>query len=360
MKIAHVVDSMEVGGVETLVSQICTLQRDLGHEPIVFVLDSAGGSVGSLGDRMLREGFDVRAPSVGQLPGAIWKFYRILKELRPDVVHLHNPRPTSFASLAAKAARVPSVVSTRHSLAGRPRRRVTELKYALAARFCDRIVGICDATVMNLMDAHPSQAKKMVRVYNGILPIVRTPRERWPAKQGFTLVFVGRLAPVKNLGILVEAFRGALQTDGNLRLWVVGDGSERQRLEDLAHESGVAAKITFWGEQLDPAPFFSAADAFIMSSRSEGLPISLLQAFSAGLPAIVTDVGGMAEAVRLVGGGLIVSNADAASMTEAILRLAGSSVERELYGKNALAGFEAHFTLGAVVAAYAELYAATR
>ena len=55
MKIAHVVDSMEVGGVETLVAQMCTMQRELGHEPIVFVL----GAVGSLGTRMLREGFDV-------------------------------------------------------------------------------------------------------------------------------------------------------------------------------------------------------------------------------------------------------------------------------------------------------------
>jgi glycosyltransferase involved in cell wall biosynthesis len=356
MKIAHVVDSMEVGGVETLVAQMCAMQRELGHEPIVFVL----GAVGSLGKRMLSEGFDVRAPSVGRLPGAIWKFYRILKQLRPDVVHLHNPRPTIFVSLAAKAAGVRCVVSTRHHLAGRPRRRVTELKYAVATRFCDRIVGICDATVTNLQEAHPGQSKKMVRVYNGILPIVRVPREGWPAKQGFTLVYVGRLAPVKNLGLLVEAFRGALRTDGSLRLWVVGDGGERERLEKLAEEGGVAANITFWGEQMDPAPFFSAADAFVMSSTSEGLPISLLQAFSAGLPAIVTDVGGMAEAVRLIDAGLIVSRTDAAKMTEAILRLAGNVQERELLGRNALAGFEAHFTLGAAVSAYAELYAAGR
>jgi hypothetical protein len=60
---------------------------------------------------------------------------------------------------------------------------------------------------MNLKEAHPSQSKKMVRVYNGILPIVRVPVERWPAKQGFTLVYVGRLAPVKNLGLLLEGKR---------------------------------------------------------------------------------------------------------------------------------------------------------
>ena len=356
MKIAHVVDSMEVGGVETLVAQMCTMQRDMGHEPIVLVI----GSVGPLGKRLLSEGFDVRATSVGRLPGAVWKFYRVLSQLHPDVVHLHNPTPTSFASIAAKAARVRCVVSTRHGLAGNPRRRLTELKYGLSSRFCDRIVGICDATVMNLKEAHPSQSKKMVRIYNGILPIVMPPRVQWPAKQGFTLLYVGRLAVVKNLSFLLEAFGLALQTNSSLRLWLVGDGSERRTLEELAHQLGVASNITFWGEQLDPAPFFSAADAFIMSSTSEGLPISLLQAFSIGLPAIVTDVGGMAEAVRLTKAGLIVSKTDPAGMSEAILRLSGSAQEQALYGKNALVGFETQFTLRAAVSAYEELYAAIR
>jgi glycosyltransferase involved in cell wall biosynthesis len=356
MKIAHVVDSMEVGGVETLVAQMCSVQRDIGHKPIVLVI----GSLGPLGKRMLSEGFDVRAPRVGRLPGAVWKFYRILNKLRPDVVHLHNPTPTNFCSLAARAAGVRCIVSTRHSLVDKPRRWLMVLKYACSAKFCDWIVGICDATVMNLREAHPSQSKKMVRVYNGILPVVRAAWEKWPAKQGFTLLFVGRLAPVKNLGFLIEAFCGALQADPSLSLWLVGDGSERQVLERLAHERGVTSKIVFWGEQLDPAPFFSAADAFIMSSTSEGLPISLLQAFSIGLPAIVTDVGGMAEAVGRANAGLIVSKSGPAKMTEAILELAGNAEERTRYGENALVGFEAHFTLEAAVSAYAELYASPR
>jgi len=335
---------------------MCAMQRDLGHEPIVFVI----GSLGPLGKRMLSDGFDVRVSSVGRLPGAVWKFYRLLEKARPDVVHLHNPTPTSFASLAAKMVGVRCVVSTRHSLAGKPRRRVTEWKYALSARFCDWMVGICDATVSNLKEAHPSQSAKMMRVYNGILATERIARERWPPKEGFTLLYVGRLAAVKNLGFLIEAFRGALLADKNLRLWMVGDGCERQRLEAQARASGVASKVTFWGEQLDPAPFFSAADAFIMSSTSEGLPISLLQAFSMGLPAIVTDVGGMAEAVQLADAGLIASKTDSASMSEAILRLARNAEERERFGRNAMAGFEAHFTLRAAVSAYAELYAALR
>jgi glycosyltransferase involved in cell wall biosynthesis len=181
-------------------------------------------------------------------------------------------------------------------------------------------------------------------------------REEWPPKTGFTLLYVGRLAPVKNHALLLNAFRAAHSSMPGLRLWMVGDGSERQTLESLAAELGIAAQVTFWGQQLDVAPFFSAADAFIMSSKSEGLPISLLQAFSLGLPAIVTDVGGMAEVVRLAKAGFTVPAADAAEMAATILRLAGSEVEREQFSKNAEAAFHARFTLDAMVDAYMELY----
>ena len=114
-------------------------------------------------------------------------------------------------------------------------------------------------------------------------------------------------------------------------------------MESLAAELGIVGQVTFWGQQLDVAPFFSAADAFIMSSRSEGLPISLLQAFSMGLPAIVTDVGGMAEVVRLAQAGFTVSAADPAEMAAAILRWL-QHAEREQFSANAESAFHAQFT----------------
>jgi glycosyltransferase involved in cell wall biosynthesis len=104
------------------------------------------------------------------------------------------------------------------------------------------------------------------------------------------------------------------------------------------------------------APFFSAADAFIMSSRSEGLPMSLLQAFSLGVPAIVTDVGGMAEVVRLSKAGIPVSPIDPAEMAVAILRMAASDAARIEFSRNAVEAFNSRFTLETMVDAYMELY----
>jgi glycosyltransferase involved in cell wall biosynthesis len=355
MKIAHLVDSMEVGGAEILVSQMCRLQREQGHDPGVYAI----ASLGAVGEQLRKEGFAVQ-PHVGRhLADAMRNFFRIFKEARPDVVHLHNPSPTIYAALAARLAGVPSVVSTRHSLIARPRRLAVELKYALAATCCDWIVGICDATVNNLRSLHTIPAHKIVRVYNGAQPLQRVAKEKWPPKSGFTLVYVGRLAPVKNHGLLLHAFRAAFSTMPDLRLWMVGDGSERKSLESLALELGIAAQVTFWGQQLDVAPFFSAADAFVMSSKSEGLPMSLLQAFSIGLPAIVTDVGGMAEVVRLAQAGLTVSASDPADMAAAILHLARGDVNGKRFSSHAETAFHSRFTLEAMVDAYMDLYEKT-
>ena len=306
MKIAHVVDSMEVGGAETLVAQMCRLQREQGHDPCVYAI----AKLGALGEQLRNDGFVVQAHVGKHLTDSTRNFYSIFKASRPDAVHLHNPTPTIYAAVAARMAGVASIVSTRHGLVDPPHKAVAELKYRIAARFCDWVVGICDATVSNLKAIRSAPARKIVRVYNGTVPIKKTAQEDWPPKSGFTLVYVGRMQPVKNHGLLLRAFDSALKQMPELRLWMVGDGSERAAMESLAAELGIAAQVTFWGQQLDVAPFFSAADAFIMSSRSEGLPVSLLQAFSLGLPAIVTDVGGMAEAVKLAQAGFTVSATD--------------------------------------------------
>jgi glycosyltransferase involved in cell wall biosynthesis len=343
---------MDIGGAEIMVSQMCRLQREQGHDPCVFAI----AHLGPLGEKMQAEGFSV-TPNVGRhLSDSTWNFFRLFKALQPDVVHLHHQTPTIYASLAARIAGVPSVISTRHNLAGPPHKVVAELKFALASRRCHWVVGICDATVDNLRKIHSAPARKITRIYNGAVPLVREVQAELPSKSAFTLLYVGRLVPVKNHALLLNAFHAALSIMPRLRLWMVGDGSERAALETLAAELGIAAQVTFWGQQLDVTPFFSAADAFIMSSKSEGLPISLLQAFSVGLPVIVTDVGGMAEVVRLAKAGLIVSTTDPAEMTSAILRLAGSSAERKQFSANAEAAFRSSFSLETMVDAYMRLY----
>ena len=352
MKIAHVVDSMDVGGAETVVAQMCRLQREQGHDPCVYTIST----LGLLGEQLRQEGFAVETHVGRDFIDSMRNFLRIFKASRPDVVHMHNPTPTVYAAVPARLAGVPCIVSTRHSLVAPPHRLVAEIKYAVAARFCDWIVGICEATTSNIKGMRSIPARKIVRVYNGAVALRLVARSEQPAKNGFTLVFVGRLEPVKNHVLLLNAFREAVAAMPELRLWMVGDGGERSMLERLAAKLDIAGKVTFWGQQLDVAPYFSAADTFIMSSKSEGLPISLLQAFSLGLPAIVNDVGGMAEVVRLAHAGIAAPAGDSAGMAQAILELAKSDALREQYSRNAHEAFRSRFSLPTMVDEYMKLY----
>jgi glycosyltransferase involved in cell wall biosynthesis len=352
MKIAHVVDSMEVGGAETLVRQMCHLQREQGHDPEVYAV----AALGALGERMRAEGFRVQSNVGRHFVDSSGHFLRLFRSSRPDVVHLHNPTPTIYAAPAARLAGVPSIVSTRHSLVAPPRNLTMERKYKLAVMFCDWIVGICEATTSNIKDAGNAPDRKILSVYNGAVPVVPPPPDQRPTKTGFTLLYVGRLEPVKNLQFLLTAFRAAIAQVPEMRLWLVGDGTERQRLEQVTDELGLHANVSFWGQQMDVAPFFASADAFVMSSVSEGLPMSLLQALSSRLPAVVTDVGGMAEVVRLAQAGITIPLGHVEGMAEALVRLATQANERETFANNAEAAFHAHFTLPVMVERYSRLY----
>jgi glycosyltransferase involved in cell wall biosynthesis len=352
MKIAHVVDSMEVGGAETLVLQMCRMQREQGHNPSVYAI----AALGALGQQMLAEGFTVEANMGRHLTDSAINFYRKFRQLRPDVLHLHNPTPTIYASAAGKAAGAKTVVSTRHSLVAPPHNRMMESKYGIAAKFCDWVVGICDATTTNISHLRTVPGRKIVRIYNGTVPIEQIDEKHLPPKAGFTLLYVGRLEPVKNHELLLHAVRLGLADEPNLHLWMVGDGSERSRLEQIAAHLGITNHVTFWGQKLDVARYFRAADAFIMSSTSEGLPMSLLQSFSAGVPAIVTDVGGMAEVVRMSNAGLIVPLGDPDRMCAAILDLVKNPKERQNYSASSETAFKANFSLASMVDAYMQLY----
>jgi glycosyltransferase involved in cell wall biosynthesis len=352
MKIVHVVYNMEMGGAEMLVAQLCRMQRAHGHEVSIC----AYSTIGSVGEVLREEGFSIYVPGEAHPAKTMLRYFRFFRQLRPDVVHCHNPAPTLQGALGARMAGVRRILSTRHSLVAPPYDRAEELKYSVLSAFCDWIVGICEITCENLRGAPGAHRGKIVRVYNGASAIV-------PAANSGTssdrcrLLFVGRLAAVKDLATLLHAVALAVPDVAQLQLSIIGDGPMRASLETLAVELGITNHVRFHGQQLETAGYFSSTDLFVMSSISEGLPMSLLQAMSVGLPAITTDVGGMAEVLRLSDSGLLVPAGDASAYAKAIVRLAQDGELRDRLGSNARTAYEEHFTLKRMDAAYMALYA---
>ncbi len=353
MKIVHVVYSMEMGGAEMLVAQLGSIQRDAGHHVTVC----AYSMLGPLGQLLRDEGLTVHV--FGEAP--VWKtmlrYLRLFRTLRPDVVHCHNPAPTLQAAMGARLAGA-RVISTRHSLVSPPYDVSAERKYSLIARlFVHHIAGICEITCHNLRGAPLASVKKIVRVYNGVAPLEPAPPVE--AEPGaFVLLFVGRLAAVKDLSTMLRAFALAIRREPRLRLWIVGDGEIRPVLEQLALGLDLQERVRFWGQRLDTPTFYAAANCFVMSSLSEGLPMSLLQSMASGLPAIVTAVGGMEEVVSLSRGGLRVPVGDVDAMAEAMVSVAADDAARVTFGQNAQRAFHQHFTLRQMHEAYLHLYTA--
>ncbi len=351
MNIAHIAYSMEVGGAEKIIALLCQLQRQQGHHPSVHCLYENG----PVATPLVHEGFEVTLHRLPSRIGIMRSLYQSFARNTPDVVHCHNATAAIFGSLPARMAGVKKVVVTRHGLVDPPYLFKRELQFAAATRLCDWVIAVCDGARKNLVSAPFASRRKIVRIYNGGLPV--TPNGAMPvSKTGFTLLHVGRLAPVKNQESLLRAFALARSSVPDLQLWIVGDGPLRSKLQQLSEELGIQPATQFLGEQTDVAPFYLGADLFVMSSLSEGLPMSLLEAMSAGLPSIVTDVGGMAEVACLSESAVSVPASDHEALAAAIRNAAEGRADLSRRGNAARECYERHFTLIRMANDYMHLY----
>jgi len=350
LNIAHVGDSMEMGGAEKLTATLCRLQRDRGHTVSVHCLYG----LGVLGEELQAEGFEVFLHHPSSFLQRMRSLYRSFRRSRPDVVHCHNATAAIMAAFPARLAGVKTVIVTRHGLVKPPYQIRRELKFALASRWCDWIVGVCEGTRTNLLAAPFAARDKIIQIYNGAVPadIRAVPRP----KKGFTLLYVGRLAPLKDHATLLQAVALTRAQQPDVQLWIVGDGPLEFSLRKLTDELGLNECVTFFGEQADVSPFLLAADLFVSSSVTEGLPVSLLEAMSVGLPAVVTDVGGMGEIARLSGAVTLVPSSDPESMAKALCDAVAGKQKLSELGQLASHCYEQYFRPERMLDDYMNLY----
>jgi glycosyltransferase involved in cell wall biosynthesis len=351
MNIVHVVDSMEVGGAETIIALLCRLQRARGHCPSVYCLYE----IGVVGKRLEAEGFEIVLHLRPTIAGLMGSLYRGFKTSKPDVAHFHNATAAIMGAIPARMAGVKSVVVTRHGLVGPPYSLRRELKFAFACRFCDWVIAVCEEARLNLLAAPFASRNRIVRIYNGG-NLVNTNGATPAPKIGFTLLHVGRLSPAKDQESLLRAFALAKGSVPDLQLWIVGDGPLRTTLQELARDLGIDSATRFFGEQADVGPFYGAADLFVMSSVSEGLPMSLLESMSAGLPSVVSDIGGMREVAHLTESVMTVPASNYIALGNAMRKAAENRCGFAQLRRAAQQCYEQNFTLERMANDYIRLY----
>ncbi len=350
MNIAHVIESLQVGGAEVLVATLCRLQQERGHDVAVHCLSQAGPLAQQLGENAIPVHVHSGLSNWRQLASLSRSFRRTARH----VVHCHNVGATIFGAIAARLAGTPAVITTRHgSISPTGKRRWLS---GVAGRLCDFVVAVGEPTHRVLASEWGAVPRRIVTIRNGASPARKSAAARPPEKHGLTAIMVARLAPPKDPATLLHAVALAIREVPDLHLWIVGDGVLMPEVRALASQLNVADRVSLFGQQENVGTYLAAADVFVLSSLSEGVPVSLLEALAAGLPFIVSNVGGMPEIAQISGAGVVVEPRNAEALARALVQCAARRHELPKLGDAARQCYERYFTPESWAEAYLDLY----
>ena len=350
LRIAHVVSSLNVGGMEQFVVRLAAHQRRQGEQVSIVTLHD--GPLHARADESGVPAQILNAPhKFGRLAQGAWHFRR----LRPDIIHAHNTTSLHFAALGARVSGARLLITCHGRGKGTPRR--------LGEWERDRTRAAVAVSHAVRDEVEREFAGRVVVIHNGIDGTLPTrPRAQVRAELGLregqpTAIVVARMDALKGHATLLRALALLRETGSRLTTLFVGDGDERPDLERLARESGLdAAHIRFLGFRQDVTDLLAASDLFVLPSLSEGLPLSILEAMSQGLPIVASNVGGIPELVENGRQGVLVPPGDARILADALQKLACDADLRQTMGAAGQARVTASFGFDRMAAQYAALY----
>lgn len=363
--VCQLLHTLNVGGAEVLAAR---LARRLGEQcRFVFAcLEEAG----TLAEELRQEGFlvEVMARKPGLDLGCAWRLGRFLRRERVDVLHAHQYTPFFYAMLGRFPLARPRVLFTEH---GRhqpdyPRRKRMVFNRVMLGRG-DRVVAVGEAVRRALIVNEGIAGSRIEVVYNGI------DAERFAGRAGdraevrrelglgaddLAIIQVARLDYLKDHATAIRAVSRVVREVPSARLLLVGEGPEERAIRAQVEQFGLQRSVQFLGLRKDVARLLQAADVFLLTSISEGIPLTIIEAMCAGLPVVSTDVGGTGEVVEDGRTGFLTKAGDDAAVAAAVLRL---HVDRSLGGRLAEAGrrrAEAAFSEEEMASRYLALYEA--
>jgi glycosyltransferase involved in cell wall biosynthesis len=272
-----------------------------------------------------------------------WRLASLCRQEHVSLIHAHQYTPFFYATLARFLCRRPPVLFTEH---GRhypdyPRRK-RMLANRLLLRQRDRIVGVGQAVRQALITNEGIAADRVGVIYNGIdlapfadgAPGQHAVRlEIGVGAQDLVILQVARLDYLKDHATAIRALERVVCHQPGVRLVLVGEGPEMAAIQALVCQRGLNEYVRFLGLRGDVARLLQAADLVLLTSISEGIPLTLIEAMAAGLPVVSTKVGGVAEVVADGQTGLLAPARDDAQLADNILRLAASPGLRSQMGQ---------------------------
>lgn len=351
LRVVHVVLGLDIGGLERVVVDLVRFRnRDLLELHVICLGDS-----GPLVERVAREGVPVRVLGTRSRAGALRPLLRELIALRPDVVHTHNARPHQLGAVARALGQAPVLIHTKHGR-NTPNAWRSVLANRMASWFTDALVTVSENAASVARDIERVAPSKITVLRNGVDTQLFRPSAEIGKGQAPRAICVARLDPVKDHGTLLYATRRIADALPDLHLDLVGDGPSRQEIERLTSDLLLTDKVALLGARDDVQSLLSRAAVFLMTSTSEGISLTILEAMACGLPVVVTDVGGNREVVMHGETGLLVPPRDPVALAEAALTLLRDPSRRMAMGKAGRQRAEALFDVRTMVASYERLY----
>lgn len=364
IRVGFVLHVMQVAGAEVLVREII---RRLGPriQPTILCLDG----VGAIGEQLRAEGVAVMA--LGRRPGRDWRLVRriarIVRERRIELLHAHQYSPLFYAALA----KVHSGCRTKLLFTEHGRHypdRVSGRRNFVNRLFFDRVTdaatAVCAFTKRSLIEVEGFSARRIQIIANGIeadrygraddQAEVKRSLGLDPARR--YVIKIARFHPVKDHGTLLRAFCEVAAVRRDVDLLLAGDGPGRADAEKLAAELGICQRVRFLGVRGDVPELLQASDLFTLTSVSEAASLTLLEAMAAGLPCVVTNVGGNPELVRDGFDGLLVPRADWQATSRAMLHILDRPQLAVAMGAAGAHRVRQQFLLEQTINAYWQLY----
>jgi glycosyltransferase involved in cell wall biosynthesis len=298
--IIHLVTPSEVGGLESAVQVLAAGQHARGHDVRVIASIGAPNAAAAWIAGLRSVGVPV-VPIVSSGRDYLGDWRRIRRECAdyaPDVVHTHGYRADVLGAGAARAAGCRTVTTVHGFIGGDWKNRMYERLQRRAFRHFDAVVAVSRHMGEQLSDRSLPHVHVVPNAFSSRHTIVAQDEARaalgLPADE-FRIGWVGRLSHEKGADLMIQALANAALAD--VQLSIIGDGGDRKHLARLASSLGVHDRIAWHGVRYDAPALLRAFDVLVLSSRTEGTPIVLLEAMAAGVPIVATTVGGVPDVV---------------------------------------------------------------
>jgi len=362
LRVTHVVETLELGGMEKMVATLCLNTNTERFDVSVLCLKREGAIAEELRAKGIRVGF----AQIPVAPPEYAAFRRVTRYLRlhpSDVLHTHNTSGLLNGVLGGRLAGVRTIVHTEHGRSFPDHWRYMLLERCMA-KLIYRFVGVSEETTRALHTFEGISMRRLRTIPNGVDEVViPEPDELFRLREQLSIptdaLIVGAVARLvweKSLKDLLSAFRLVVNQEPRAILLIAGDGPQRDELHNCDDTKALGDRVRFLGTRLDVGRLLHIFDVYCLSSVSEGLPLGLLEAMSSGRAIVSTDVGGIPSAITHMKEGLLVPPRQPQLFAQAVITLLRNTALAASLGAAARETFEARYTSSAMARAYESMY----